>query len=157
MGTILWVEWVKALGIPILAVAVSFATYRSGRSQVRIAREKLRHDLYNRRFAIYLAFYHLLVAISEKDDVEAELAHAKAARAESPFLLDASVGEYLNKIYKEACRIHGENKLVHEQNVWSRERAARATQLGSDKQILAGRTQELIREFDCLRLTDLSR
>jgi hypothetical protein len=156
MGTVPWVEWAKALGIPILAVAISFATYRSGRWQVRIAREKLRHDLYDRRYAIYLAFHDLLVAIAEKDEFEDELRQANAALAQSPFLLDRRLRPYLEKLYKEACRINAENKLVHEQNVWSRERAARATQLGSDKLMLSGRVRELIQEFDCLRLTDLS-
>lgn len=149
-------EWAKALGIPILAVAVSFATYRSGRWQVRIAREKLRHDLYERRYAIYLAFHDLLVAIAEKDSVDVELERANAARAQSPFLLDRRLGPYLDRLYKEAYRIQAENKLVYEQNLWSRERSARASQLGSDKLHLAGQMRELIHEFECLRLTDLS-
>jgi hypothetical protein len=156
MGDVPWIEWAKALGIPILAVAVSFATYRSGRWQVRIAREKLRHDLYDRRYAIYMAFYHLLAAIGEKDDIDAELREANAARAQSPFLLDRRLRAYLDRLYKEAFRINVESRLVHEQNLWSRERTARASQLGSDKLNLAGRTRELIQEFECLRLTDLS-
>jgi hypothetical protein len=150
------IEWAKALGIPVLAIAVSFATYRSGHWQVRIAREKLRHDLYERRYAIYLAFHRLLTAIAEKDDVEVELRTANAARAQSPFLLDRRFGPYLDKLYKEAYRINAESKLVHEQNLWSRERTERASQLGSDKLNLAGRVRELIQEFECLRLTDLS-
>lgn len=156
MGTVQWVEWAKALGIPVLAVAVSFATYRSGRWQVRIAREKLRHDLYERRYAIYLAFHDLLVAIAEKDDVEEELKHANAELAQSPFVLDRKLGSYLGKLYKEAFRIQMESKLVYEQNLWSRERTARASQLSSDKLHFAGHVRELIDEFECLRLTDLS-
>jgi hypothetical protein len=156
MGTVQWVEWAKALGIPVLAVAVSFATYRSGRWQVRIAREKLRHDLYERRYAIYLAFHDLLVAIAEKDDVEEELKQTNAMLAQSPFVLDRRLGSYLDKLYREAFRIHLECKLVYEQNLWSRERTARASQLGSDKLHLSGHVRELIDEFECLRLTDLS-
>jgi hypothetical protein len=156
MGTTQWVEWAKALGIPILAIAVSFATYRSGYWQVRIAREKLRHDLYERRYAIYLAFHDLLIATAEKDDVGDELRLANSARAQSPFLLDRRLGPYLDRLYKEAFRIHMESKVVYEQNLWSRERTARASQLGSDKLHLAGQARELIHEFECLRLTDLS-
>jgi hypothetical protein len=156
MGTVQWVEWAKALGIPVLAIAVSFATYRSGRWQVRIAREKLRHDLYERRYAIYLAFHDLLVAIGEKDDVEEELKHANAELAQSPFVLDRRLGSYLDKLYKEAFRIHAESKMVYGQNLWSRERTARASQLGSDRLYCAGHVRELIDEFECLRLTDLS-
>lgn len=156
MDSVPWIEWAKALGIPILAIVVSFATYRSGHLQVRISREKLRHDLYDRRYAIYMAFYHLLVAIGEKDDIETELRKANTARAQSPFLFDRRLGAYLDRLYKEAFRINVESRLVHEQNLWSRERTARASQLGSDKLNLAGRTWELIEEFECLRLNDLS-
>lgn len=152
-----WIEWAQVLGIPSLAVAVSFATYRSGRWQVRIAREKLRHDLYERRYAIYRAFYDLLVAIGEKDDVENELKHANIARGQSPFLLERRLRLYLERIYEEAYRIHTESKQVYEQNLWSRERSARATRLVSDRTQLARRVRELIHEFDCLRLTDLSK
>lgn len=156
MGSVPWIEWAKALGIPILAVAVSFATYRSGQWQVRIAREKLRHDLYDRRYVIYMAFHHLLTALTEKDNVESELRQANAARSQSPFLLDDNLGCFLDKLYNEAHRINAESKLIHEQNVWSRERATKATQLGADKLILAGRLAELTQAFECLRLTDLS-
>jgi hypothetical protein len=152
-----WIDWAQVLGIPSLAVAVSFATYRSGHWQVRIAREKLRHDLYERRYAIYRAFYDLLVAIGEKDDVESELKRANIARGQSPFLLERRLRLYLERIYEEAHRIHTESKQVYEQNLWSRERSARAARLVSDRTNLAGRVKELIREFDCLRLTDLSR
>jgi hypothetical protein len=152
-----WIEWVQVLGIPSLAVAVSFATYRSGHWQVRIAREKLRHDLYERRYAIYRAFHELLVAIGEKDDVEIELKHANIARGQSPFLLERRLRLYLERLYEEAARIHTESKQVYEQNLWSRERSARAARLVSDRTQLAGRVRELIHEFDCLRLTDLSK
>jgi hypothetical protein len=156
MGAEIWIEWAKALGIPILAIAVSFATYRSGRFHVRIAREKLRHDLYDRRYAIYLAFHRLLAAVGEKDGIEAELRQANAARAQSPFLLDDRLVVFLGKLYREAWRIHSESKAVHEQNLWSQERRARAVELAEDQRKLAGRTRELIEEFECLRLTDFS-
>jgi hypothetical protein len=157
MFALSWIEWAQALGIPSLAVAVSFATYRSGHWQVRISREKLRHDLYERRYVIYRAFHDLLIAIGEKDDVESELKQANIARGQSPFLLDRRLRLYLERLYEEAFRIHMESKQVYEQNLWSRERSARATRLVSDRTQLAGRVQELIREFDCLRLTDLSK
>jgi len=85
-------EWAKALGVPFLAVVVSGAVAVFSWWQVRIAREKLRHDLYDRRFAIYMAFHELLVAVSEKKDWEPELRKAIAAWAHSPFLLDTQLG-----------------------------------------------------------------
>jgi hypothetical protein len=51
----LWVEWVKALGpLALLAFAgaISFLSYLIARWRGRIAKERLRLDLYNRRFEI---------------------------------------------------------------------------------------------------------
>src|SRR5580704_1784783 len=73
-------EWAKASGVPLLAVVVSgvsvLAVSVFSWWQMRIAREKLRHDLYDRRFEIYMAFHELLVAVVEKDNVDAELRKA---------------------------------------------------------------------------------
>jgi hypothetical protein len=153
-----WMQWAKALGLPLLAVAVSIASYWSGRWQVRIAREKLRHDLYDRRFAVYIAFHELLLASIEKGDIETELRRANAARAHSPFLLD-QLGPYLEGLHQEAFRINAENKLVRNPSLgWSPpEQAQKAYQLSSDKLALADRIPELVQKFDCLRLTDLSK
>ena len=81
---------------------------------MRIAKDKLRYDLYDRRFAVYVAYHDLLVAISEKDDAEAELRKANAARAHSPFLLNAPLGTYLEELHKEAFRINATVKIVRE-------------------------------------------
>jgi hypothetical protein len=155
-----WLEWAKALGLPALAVAVAFASclsgYLLGRWQVNIAREKLRHDLYDRRFAIYIAFHELLIAFTEKSDVETELRKANAARAHGPFLLDSKVTQYLDNLHKEAFRINAETKLVSDPSVWSpTERVEKAARLGSDKLAFANRIPQLVSQFTCLGLSDL--
>jgi hypothetical protein len=155
------IKLAKALGLPLLAIAVAFASFWSGnlfsRWQVRIAREKLRHDLYDRRFAIYMAFHELLVAISEKDDAEPELRKANAVRAHSPFLLDARLGAYLERLHKEAFPINAASQLMRDAQS-AVERAQIASRLGQDKLAFANKVAELVREFEpCLKLTDLSK
>ena len=111
-----FIKWAHALGLPLLAVAVSVATYLSRRWQVRIARGKLRHDLYDRRFAVYIAFHELLVAVVEKDDVETELRKAIAVRFKARFLLDGLQG-YLEELHREAFCINETGKLIRDPNV----------------------------------------
>jgi hypothetical protein len=159
-------EWAKALGLPLLAVAVSGASVLAVSVfswwQVRISREKLRHDLYDRRFAIYMAFHELLAAIIEKDDVQIELRKANAARAHSPFLLDAHLEVYLEGLFKEAFRINATVKLLRDPN-WIQcltplEGAQQGSQLSSDKLNFANRVAELVQEFDrFLKLKDFSK
>ena len=157
-----WIDWARASGVPLLAAAVAFAigwsNGSSNRWQVKIAREKLKHDLYDRRFAVYMAFHELTVAVSEKKDVDAELRKANEARAHSPFLFDTGMTRYLQDMYNEAFRINATNKFVGDldmgdavvrMNAW--------TQHSADKLTLANRIPELVEKVECLKLTDLSK
>jgi len=158
-----WMEAAKTLGVPALAVAVSllavvvsFASYMSSRWQVRIAREKLRHDLYDRRFAVYMAFHALLVAVTEKADVDEELRKANAAKAHSPFLLETHVSQYLERLHAEVFRVNADGTLARGLSL-TPDNVQQAARLGTDKLALINRIPELVQQFDCLKLNDLSR
>jgi hypothetical protein len=149
----------KGLGIPLLAVAVSVAVAVFSRWQVRIAREKLRHDLYDRRFAIYMAFHELLVAVSDKpdkEDLDPELRKANAAWAHSPFLLDSQLGNYLKELHDEAFKLNASKNFLHDPSCWT---PANASQLATDKLTFANKvTTELVPEFEhFLKLDDFSK
>lgn len=96
--------WLKDLGPLLLAVAVAWATWRFQKWQVRLAKQKLRHDLYDRRLAIYVAFEELLVALPEKRDeeIKAALRKAQIASRQGPFLLgDPTIQAYLEGLCKQ--------------------------------------------------------
>jgi hypothetical protein len=63
-------EWLKVLGPILLAAVVGIATWKFQQWQVRLAKQKLGHELYGRRMAIYVAFRELLMALPEKGDEE---------------------------------------------------------------------------------------
>jgi hypothetical protein len=91
-------EWLKALGGPLVALAVLFWTWFFNRWQIR-------HALYDRRHAIYVAFQDLLLALPEKGDneIKAALRKASMARFEAPFLLgdDPKIKAYLDQLCKQ--------------------------------------------------------
>jgi hypothetical protein len=70
MDTVCILEYLKAIGPVAVALAVFIATYWFYQWQIRLAKQKLRHDLYDRRFAIYVAFRELLSALIEKNNDE---------------------------------------------------------------------------------------
>ncbi|MGA7240408.1 MAG: hypothetical protein WBY44_32285 [Bryobacteraceae bacterium] len=98
-------EWRKDLAPVVVSIAVLFVTLSFNRWQVRLGKEKLRHDLYERRFAIYLAFKELLLGLPEKPDAEIKTALRKAsvARFEVSFLLadDSKIQAQLDEICKQ--------------------------------------------------------
>jgi hypothetical protein len=167
-------EWLKNVGPFLvgvgwltLSLAIFGVTLWFSRWQVHLAKQKLRHDLYNRRFAIYIAFQELLLALVEKDDGEIRAAFRKAyiARSESQFLLaDPQIQLYLDNLYKQVkddIIAHimflqaSEGAIVNDPQI-RRDVAERASLLATAKLNLADRhLAKLSQEFArFLKLTD---
>jgi hypothetical protein len=147
--------WVQAIGLPTLVVGL--LAFYIGRWQVKIARENQRRDQYDRRFAIYMSFHELLLAITEKDDAESEFRKANAMRAQAPFLLNAALGSYLTTLLDDAFRLIQQAKRLRSPEWSSREeRDDAAMQLPSDRLAFTGRIDELAEHFvPFLRMKDL--
>jgi hypothetical protein len=74
--------------------------------QMRIARTKLRHDLYDRRFATYAAARKLLREVMlDGNASEASIAAFLAGTSESPFLFNDETVRYLEEIGKHASML----------------------------------------------------
>jgi hypothetical protein len=171
MAAIGILEWLKAIGPVAVALAVLVATCWFYRWQIRLAKQKLRHDLYDRRFAIYVAFRELLLAFIEKGDDEIMAAFRKAsiARFEARFVLDdPKIEENLdalckqatddvisNIMYFNAMKAHG---TMNDPQI-CQEFAERGERLGMAKLALVGRYFEALpQQFEkYLKLTDFSK
>jgi hypothetical protein len=141
-------EWFKAVGLP--TIVVGLFGFLIARWQLQISREKLRHDLYERRLSIYMAFHELLLAVAENEDADSAIRKANIARAQAPFLLDSPLVSLLAELHKEAFRISATPKLLRDETAWSspQDRAAAAARHGQDKLKFAGRVEDLVREFE---------
>jgi hypothetical protein len=165
-------EWLKAVGPVAVPLAVFIASYWFFyRWQVRLAKQKLRHDLYDRRFAIYVAFRELLIALVEKSDEEIKAAFRKATigRIEAKFLLDdpiieASLEELCKQVTDEVINnimyINGMRPHLATMDIQTRKDfTERAGRLGEAKLTIGGRYfEELPKQFaKFLKLTDFSK
>lgn len=95
-----WTAYLSALLTPIVAVLGSLIAYR----QWRLAQNKLKLDLFDRRFSVYDAARTLLASImtsgKAKDDV---IFKYMVATREAKWLLSPAVAEYLDKqLYHKA-------------------------------------------------------
>lgn len=163
-------EWLKAIGPLTIALAVFISTLLFNRWQVRLAKQKLRHDLYERRLAIYVVFRELLLAFIESGNDEIMTAFRKAsiARFEARFVLhDPKIEATLDTLCKQATddvisnimyfgamKPHG---TMGDPEI-AQESMKRADRLGKAKLELVGRYfEELPRLFEkYLTLTDFS-
>ncbi len=97
-------ECLKDLAPVVVSIAVFLVTLSFNRWQVRLAKQKLRHDLYDRRMTVYAAFRELLIALPEKgdDEIKVLLRKANIARFEAPFLFDnVNLPAYLEELCKQ--------------------------------------------------------
>jgi len=95
-----WTAYLTALLTPTVAVLGALIGYR----QWRLAQNKLKLDLFDRRFKVYEAARDLLASImtsgKEKDD---EVFKFMVATREAKWLFDTEVANYLDKqIYHKA-------------------------------------------------------
>jgi hypothetical protein len=109
----LWVQILQALAVPTIAVAGAWIAVQ----QMLIARTKLRHDLYDRRFAVYEAARKLLVEIIQQGHPSREQVREYVIKtADATFLLNDEIAKYLEKIRARASRLRAINATQpHEQ------------------------------------------
>jgi hypothetical protein len=149
--------WIQVLGLPTVVVGV--LGFLIARWQLQISREKLRRDQYDRRFAIYMAFHELLLAVCEHHDAETEFRTANAMRAQALFLLDAPLDSLLKELLKEAFQMIQTAIRLRDPAAWSspQDQNKAAAQLGQDKLKFVARIEELAREFTrFLRVKDFT-
>lgn len=96
-----WTAYLSALLTPTIAVFGSFIAYR----QWRTGQNKLKHDLFERRFSVYDAARTLLSSIMTSGKAkDEELFKFLSGTREAKWLLDANVAEYLDKeLYHKGC------------------------------------------------------
>jgi hypothetical protein len=164
-------EWLKDLAPVVVSIAVLFVTWSFNGWQKRLAKQKLRHDLYDRRMAIYVVFRELLMALPDTKksdaDIKALLHNANIARFEAQFLFDnANLPAYLEQLCKQITEEVIGNSMVVEAVMKNeaalvnnpeavREFLQRAARPGVAKLEIAERHfRELPEQFAELKLTD---
>ncbi len=93
-----YVDLLSALLTPTIGVTTAWIAYQ----QFRLARERLRRDLYDRRMVVYRGVMEVASSIMTHGKVRGEdLAKWARATAESNFLFEAGLREYLESIRKK--------------------------------------------------------
>ena len=95
-----WTAYLSALLAPVVAVLGSLIAYR----QWRLAQNKLKLDLFDRRLKVYEAATGLLYSVMTSDRAkDEELLKYMVATREAKWLLSPAIAEYLDtKLYHKA-------------------------------------------------------
>jgi hypothetical protein len=163
--------WLKDVGPFTVSVAVVLVTISFNFWQRRLAKQQLRHQLYDRRMVVYGAFRDLLLALPEKgdDEIKALVRRASIARFEVAFLFEGNLK--LQTYLDQLCKRVNDEVLKNIVSLDTLKQAGitsgleivqdirkRATQLGAAKLEIPGEHLErLPQEFaPFLKLTDFS-
>lgn len=103
-GLPLWVQYIQALGVPIMLGIVGFVLTSR---QVKIARVRLQHDLYDRRFAVFQTARQFLVEVLVHRYVWNDQIRRTyvIGTADAVFLLNDEIVEYLEEIRTRSDRL----------------------------------------------------
>jgi hypothetical protein len=97
-----WLLYMQALAIPAIAAIGAWIAWQ----QVGIARAKLQHDLYDKRFAVFDAARDLLLEIMLDGKSTPETLRAYAlATANAAFVLDDELSRYVDEIRQRAFKL----------------------------------------------------
>ena len=111
----LWVQYGQALGPPLLAAVIGGVGAWIALQQMHLARVKLQHDTYDRKYAVFAAVHWLLTGISALKrapnlvDMRDFINEIGAAS----FLFDEKLVAYLNEIESRIHRAHGLNEMMN--------------------------------------------
>ncbi|MFZ1180367.1 MAG: hypothetical protein WAN92_02400, partial [Herbaspirillum sp.] len=88
-----WATYLSALSVPVVAVLGVYIAYQ----QWRLSQNKLKLDLFDRRFAVYDAARTLIDTYSHAGDKELRLLKFPSVIREAKWLLNEEVAQYLDK------------------------------------------------------------
>jgi hypothetical protein len=97
----LWVPVLQALGVPVIAAVGAWIALQ----QLHLARVKLQHDLYDRRYAVFQAVRRFLDEANFGKVVSEEtLRSLVLGTADAAFLFDDGLAAYLKEMRDHATR-----------------------------------------------------
>jgi len=99
----------SALLTPLIALFVAYIAWQ----QHRTNKQKLKLDLFDRRFEVYEATKKYLAKIGAKDDVTRDdLVNFNIETNKSYFLFGNDIQEYLNELHSKGVILHSLNKKL---------------------------------------------
>jgi hypothetical protein len=103
-------EFILGCLAALIAAFGAWVAYR----QYRNDQLKIRHDLYDRRLAVFNGFAEFLAHISQHADASEEAMRAYLQRVrESYFLFGKDISEYLDDLYRKAVDLRCNNVQLH--------------------------------------------
>jgi hypothetical protein len=143
----LWLQYGQALGAPLLAGVIGCVGAWIALQQVHLARVKLQHDTYDRKYAVFVAVRWVLTVVAglkrapNLEDMHGFINEIGAAS----FLFDDKLVVYLNEIERRVYRANGLNEMMN--HFADDDKAAASTELEEHILWLGEQSQVITEKF----------
>lgn len=108
-----WIEFISALLVPLLAVIGVYIAYQ----QYKINEQRLRHETYERRLAVYKVVQRYLSEILRDGNTTYDRAmQFNSDASEAAFLFDKSVQDKIDEIYIKSIDMISYHKQMYPSN-----------------------------------------
>jgi hypothetical protein len=105
-----WLLCLQAVAVIVIPVIGAWLAWQ----QVQIARVKLQHDLYDRRYRVFDAARRLLAEIGVHRSPSEEAVRAFVlGTSDAPFLFDDDLTSYLKDIQRRALEMKSQYQMLH--------------------------------------------
>jgi hypothetical protein len=151
----IWLLYVQALAVPLVAIIIAGFGAWIAWNQMRIARSKLQHDLFEKRFAVFEGARRLLLSIGREGSCSDQALQKYAiGTSDAVFLLDDTLSEYVEELWKHAAKLHALAEQLKDEPAGT-ERGRLARLKGEDVMWFMAQHEVLIAKFKpFLRLSE---
>ena len=111
--------WLQGLVTAVPVLLIGLLAWFVSRGQLLVAKEKLRHDLFERRFTVFYTFQKYLLAVAAGEDTKELGAEVVAALATARFLFDQDQFEFLRTTFMGTAQIGNMKPLLADPNAWA--------------------------------------
>jgi hypothetical protein len=114
------------------------------------AREKLKHDLFDRRYGIYLAFERMIRCMMGQDGLGTDkenLLAANIAAAQAAFILDDTMSDFLFELHTVAFRTTKYSDIIKTPDLPPEVKETHTTQWREDTQTILNAIPVLSQKF----------
>jgi len=124
------IEIFSGLLTPTIAIITVYIAYQ----QLKTNRDRVRLNLYDKRFKVFRGLMDLLAHIMREGNVTDEALYKfNADTNEARFIFDKEIQDYLQSIYEKAVDIQTKNSERQEPNLQEEKRAQLARDVGEIK------------------------
>jgi uncharacterized membrane protein YraQ (UPF0718 family) len=139
-----WLQYTQVIAVIVIALVGGWIAYK----QFQLAEVKLKHDLYDRRFAVFEAARQLVYAVFKDVNASDQTIFAyKAGTSDAVFLLNDDIVAFLEELLKRATHLRALKETAAQSPTGSQQKVDSNNKANAELTWFAAQLDILIKKF----------